>query len=188
MSAPQKFRSAFNGFNREDVVHFIEYLNAKHTAEINQLNSELELLRSRSSAALTPLAVEPVQDAAAPASEEVEQLKAQLAELQKRYDTLANEKAPTVQYSTAQELEAYRRAERTERIAKERAEQVYHQVNGALADATVKVEDNFAQLGELADQLTAQLAQLQELVTGSRQALSDASATLYTIRPTGDDL
>jgi uncharacterized phage infection (PIP) family protein YhgE len=179
------FRSAFNGFNREDVVHFIEYLNAKHTAEINQLNSELELLRSRSGAPLPAPAAEPVSDAA---SEEVEQLKAQLAELQKRYDALASEKAPTVQYSTAQELEAYRRAERTERIAKERAEQVYHQVNGALADATVKVDGTFAQLGELADQLTDQLAQLQELVNGSRQALSDASATLYTIRPTGDEL
>lgn len=187
MAATMNFRSAFNGFNREDVVHFIEYLNAKHTAEINQLNSELELLRNRNSVSLPPMAAEPAQEAA-PASEEVEQLKAQLAELQKRYDDLANEKAPTVQYSTAQELEAYRRAERTERIAKERAEQVYHQVNGALADATVKVDGTFSQLGELADQLTAQLAQLQELVTGSRQALSDASATLYTIRPTGDDL
>lgn len=184
------FRSAFNGFNREDVVHFIEYLNAKHTAEINQLNSELELLRSRSGASLPPVAVEPAPtQEAAPVSEDVQQLKDQLADLQKRYDELANEKAAApVQYSTAQELEAYRRAERTERIAKERAEQVYHQVNGALADATVKVDGTFSQLGDLADQLTSQLAQLQELVTNSRQALSDASATLYTIRPTGDDL
>ena len=185
MAATMNFRSAFNGFNREDVVHFIEYLNAKHTAEINQLNAELELLRSRSGASLP--AAESNQEAAS-ASEEVEQLKSQLAELQQRYDALVNEKPPVVQYGTIQELEAYRRAERTERIAKERAEQVYHQVNGALADATMKVDGTFTQLGELADQLTAQLAQLQELVTGSRQALSDASATLYTIRPTGDEL
>ena len=30
MAAPQNFRSAFNGFNREDVVHYLEYLNSKH--------------------------------------------------------------------------------------------------------------------------------------------------------------
>lgn len=186
MAATMNFRSAFNGFNREDVVHFIEYLNAKHTAEVNQLNAELEILRSRSGAPLPAPASEPNQDTAS--AEEVEQLKAQLAELQKRYDELAGEKTPAVQYSSIHELEAYRRAERTERMAKERAEQVYHQVNGALADATVKVDGTFSELGDLADQLTVHLAQLQELVTASRQALSEASATLYTIRPTGDEL
>ncbi len=188
MAATQNFRSAFNGFNREDVVHFIEYLNAKHTAEVNQLNAELNQLRNRPEAP-TPVAAaaEDNQELAAALAAN-EQLKSQLAELQQRYDALASEKAPTFQYSTNQELEAYRRAERTERIAKERAEQVYHQVNGALADATVKVDGTFSQLGDLAEQLTEQLAQLQELVSGSRQALADASATLYTIRPTGNDL
>ena len=39
MSAPQNFRSAFNGFNREDVVRYLEYINTKHTTQVNQLNS-----------------------------------------------------------------------------------------------------------------------------------------------------
>ena len=47
MSAPQKFRSAFNGFNREDVVRYLEYLNNKHTSEINRLTSEADFLRSK---------------------------------------------------------------------------------------------------------------------------------------------
>ena len=46
MSEILNFRSAFNGFHREDVVHYIEYLNAKHTTEVNQLNAELEQLLS----------------------------------------------------------------------------------------------------------------------------------------------
>lgn len=183
MAAAMNFRSAFNGFNREDVVHFIEYLNAKHTAEVNQLNAELELARSRAGAVPATESGRQLADALAAN----EQLKAQLAELQKRFDALESEKVPTIQYSTTQELEVYRRAERTERVAKERAEQVYHQVNGALADATVKVDDAFVQLGELTERISTQLAQLQEAVTGSRQALADASATLYTIRPTGDN-
>lgn len=51
MNDPKTFRSAFNGFNREDVVHYIDYLNTQHSNQINQLNSQLELLRSRQEAA-----------------------------------------------------------------------------------------------------------------------------------------
>ena len=86
------------------------------------------------------------------------------------------------------ELEAYRRAERTERVARERAEQVYNQVNGVLADASVKVDEAYDRIDGLSQQVTSQLAQLQEAVTSSRQALSDAAATLYTIRPTGENI
>ena len=181
MAAPMNFRTAFNGFNREDVVHFIEYLNARHTAEINQLKAELDLLRSRAEAAPE----EDCSEALAEALEENEALKARLAALENR--SAEAEKAPAIAGGTAQELEAYRRAERTERIARERAELVYHQVNGVLADATSRVDTAALQLGELTDQVSAQLAQLQQAVAGSRQALADASATLYTIRPTGDN-
>ena len=47
MSASYNFRTAFNGFNREDVVHYLEYLNSKHTAQVNQLTSEADFLRSK---------------------------------------------------------------------------------------------------------------------------------------------
>ena len=47
MAASQNFRSAFNGFNREDVAHYLEYINTKHTNQINQLTAENEELRSR---------------------------------------------------------------------------------------------------------------------------------------------
>ena len=181
MSAPMNFRSAFNGFNREDVVHFIEYLNARHTAEVNQIQAELDLLRSRAAA-------QPAEDHSeelAAALAENEALKAQIAALQGRLAEAAA--VPALPSGTAQELEAYRRAERTERIARERAELVYHQVNGVLADAAVKVDEAHSHIDGLTQQVTAQLQQLQEAVSGSRQALSDAAATLYTIRPTGEN-
>ena len=47
MSTPQSFRSAFNGFNREDVVHYLEYLNTKHNNQINQLTADNESLRQQ---------------------------------------------------------------------------------------------------------------------------------------------
>jgi small-conductance mechanosensitive channel len=222
MAAPQNFRSAFNGFNREDVVHFIEYLNAKHTAELNQLNSELDLLRSRlaqqenvdalraqleealaagekltaENAVLSALCEEledklrnAIDAPAEPVVDPALEIRCAQLEQQLRDALIARDAAiaKAAQVSHEQELEAYRRAERTERIARERAEQIYRKANGALADATVKVDEAFAQIGDLSDKVSAQLAQLQSAVSCSKQALSDASVTLYTIRPDGED-
>jgi hypothetical protein len=36
------FRSALNGFNRQDVVQYIEYLNNQHNAKVEQLNNQLQ--------------------------------------------------------------------------------------------------------------------------------------------------
>lgn len=222
MSA-QNFRSAFNGFNREDVVHYIEYLNTNHSAEINQLRSELELLQNKLDAASANTEAQERLAAAeaqreeykrklAEAEEDAEALRRRCAELEReRNDALT--KANTIDPSleercralegqlqaaiaardtalrnaarcqVEQELEAYRRAERTERVARQRAEQVYSQANGALADATVKVDEASSQIALVTDKVSAQLEQLKQAVAGSKQALADAAATLYTIRP-----
>ena len=43
MAELQTFRSAFNGFNREDVVRYIEYLNTRHNDQLAQaLNKTVE--------------------------------------------------------------------------------------------------------------------------------------------------
>ena len=207
------FRSAFNGFHREDVVHYIEYLNAKHATEVNQLNAELEQLRSQNA---VPEDVALLQEQLTAAQEINDHLQAQIDELEERCGVMSqaaaeipeasvfqpaedwearchelerqleearNSTAASSQYHFTQELEAYRRAERAEREAKERAELVYRQANGALADATVKVDEAYAQLGDLTDKINEQLTRLQQAVTGSRQALADASASLYHIAP-----
>ena len=94
---------------------------------------------------------------------------------------LGAESAPVT--TSEQELEAYRRAERTERIAKERAELVYHQVNGVLAEASLKVEGVASEIGGMADQVMSQLTQLQVAVANSKKALNEAASTMYAIRP-----
>jgi chromosome segregation ATPase len=226
MASTKNFRSALNGFNREDVVHYIEYLNAKHNSELQQLTAEMDLLRNGAAAP-------DLSDQLQAAQEEVQALRSQLAEktdaldkLQERFDELRTAPQPAVvvqdeeevrrlqsrceeleaQLQAAraaaavtashsrmeQELETYRRAERTEREARERAQQaeaaakyraeeISRRANGALADATVKVEESFAQLSQLAEGVNRQLSQLQQAVTASRQVLSDASHSLYTI-------
>lgn len=201
MAQQQTFRSAINGFNREDVVHYIEYLNSVHTAEINQLHSELEFLRNREPAVQEAPALD--AEAMAQQNEMIQQQAARIRELFDRCRELeeklaeaeadkahAEEKLQAVvtqqnsfQARANEELEAYRRAERIERQAKERAEQLYQQSNGALAEASVRVEEAAGQIGQLSDMVMAQITQLQNAVCNTRQTMKEASQILYTIRP-----
>ena len=50
MAAAKHFRSAFNGFNREDVVNYIEYLNNQHNSQVEQLNNQLQVALAKTSA------------------------------------------------------------------------------------------------------------------------------------------
>ena len=68
-------------------------------------------------------------------------------------------------------------------MARERAEQMYNQANAVLADATVKVDDAAAVISQMSDKVMGELAELQSAVSGSKQALKDAAATMYAIRP-----
>lgn len=241
MAAQQNFRTALNGFNREDVVRYIEYLNTKHAAEVNQLKSELDFLHSKAEMSAPVAEAAPVDTAETDAmieqqaarirelfdqckaqEQEISELKAENQQLNNRLSEIPSQSAvaPVVvqnvdtsdleqeisalkaekealtlqiqemkQQSIAQtsaELEAYRRAERTERMARERAAKVYQQANGVLADATVKVDEAADQIGTLTEQVMAQLSQLQTAVSGSKEALRDAASTMYTLRPSED--
>lgn len=185
MAMVQNFRSAFNGFNREDVVHYLEYLNNKHQNQVNQLTAENEELRAQ-------LAQQPAEDQ----TELVEALRAQCAELTAKLEEAEARLAEQAQVQeetvpveepvvpdVSEELAAYRRAERMEREAKERAELVYFQANGVLTEASAKVDSVAAEITDMADHVMGQLTQLQMAVSASKQALQDASSIMNTIRP-----
>lgn len=221
MVEQQNFRTAFNGFNREDVVHYIEQLNAKHAAEVSQLNSDLQYLQEKL-AQYEDAVEETLMEAPAPEledqieeqaaalveqSDRVEELEQQLTEareaaqtaealleeaeaenarLQALLDTaLARQNETRTQENT--ELSTYRRAERVEREARARANQICDQVNGALAEATTKVDDTAAQIAAIADQAMQQIKQLQLAVTGSKAVLQDTATALLAIRPTDEE-
>ena len=193
MAEQNTFRSAFNGFNREDVVRYIEYINAQHAAEINQLNSELAFLRKQAE-----------QVPEVPASDEPDELIEQQASRIRELFDRCNEQEQQITDLTAkrdealqqqisyksrveEELEAYRRAERIERLARERAEQMYNQANAVLADATIKVDDAAALISQMSDKVMGNLAELQNAVASSKQSLRDAADTMYAIRPNAEN-
>ncbi|MFR1754950.1 MAG: hypothetical protein ACLSV7_09710, partial [Oscillospiraceae bacterium] len=129
MSEPvQNFRTAFHGFNREDVVRFLETATARHTAEVNQLRDEiarlegdLSLLRMRSGDGASQEELEALQAENARLKAQVEELETQLTE----------PAATPIRDETNwkdEELAAYRRAETVERQARNRAAQMYHRV------------------------------------------------------------
>lgn len=159
--AATHFRPAFNGFNRQDVVQYIEFLNNQHNAKVEQLNNQL-------------------QNAKFPADSELQaKLDAANARIAQLEAQLANANAG----SAEQELEAYRRAERTERIAQERAQQICTQANAILADTTAKAEAATARIAELASQANAQLQAYQDAVSGTQAVFQETVDALYAIKP-----
>ena len=173
MAGFQNFRTALNGFKRADVVNYIEYMNNKHNAQLEQLNSQLQTANAK-------LAQVGSEDCAALRTQ-LDTANARIAELEAELAACRN----AVPQNTAsdQELEAYRRAERTERLARERASQVYAQANAVLAEATLKVDNASAQIGTAADQIAAQLQEYHTSVSNTKAMLQDVVAAMYAIRP-----
>ena len=185
MAASQNFRSAFNGFNREDVVHYLEYLNAKHTSQINQLTAENESLRAQlerqPDAERQRLLVASLEEKCQNLTQQLEQAQQRCAQLEQQ--PAATPAEPGISPGAAEELETYRRAERIEREARERAELVYFQANGVLTEATAKVDGISSDITDRADKVMAQLTQPPLAVSASKQALQDAASIMGTIRP-----
>lgn len=187
MAELQTFRTAFNGFNREDVVRYIEYINNRHNDQIAQLSNELEQLRAQ----LAQLQTEPNHDAdlalqLEQANDRCASLEAELAETTSLLEEALSTNQ-TREVRTADELEAYRRAERTERMARERAEQLYAQANGALAEATTLVDQAASQIGSMANDMADRMTAFRDTVIGTKAVLADAAAAMYSIRPCAEE-
>lgn len=190
------FRSSLHGFNRQDVANYLEYLNNRHAAQVNQLNTDLEALRRQAEAS----AEDPQRAALETRCQELEQ---QLAAARKERDeALAQKEAVEQKLEAAQrdreeallrssgekldanrELEAYRRAERTERVARERAEQVYSETGTVLTQASNRIEAALRQMTGISQQVTGQLDTLQTAIASSRLALQDAAQTIDKLKP-----
>ncbi|MBO5837229.1 MAG: hypothetical protein J6Q92_04980 [Oscillospiraceae bacterium] len=158
MAVSKNFRTALGGFNRQDVVRYIEYMNSQHAMELEQLNSQLQLAQEK-------------QGNDAELKAQLEAAQARCAELEAQLGNAA-QGIPV----TGDELEAYRRAERAERLANDRAAQIYAQANAALADATVKIET-------ISDSMSSLTQQLESQMQDAKAKLQEAVASMYAIRP-----
>ncbi len=182
MAAFQNFRTAVGGFNREDVVHYIEYINKKHASQVNQLKTEIQTLQSELDAIRTQ------NDAGSDLAAQLEAEQAHSAALQQELsEARAQLESAAQRPQTESELEAYRRAERAERTANERVSQLYSQANAALAEATVRADETATRISGMADCVRAQLAELQEALATGANTIRDTATAMYAIRPIASD-
>ena len=165
MAAPQHFRSAFRGFHREDVVSYIEYLNNQHTAQLEQLNNQLQ---------------ESKGDAT---SDVVVGLQAQLDAAMMRIAELEDQLNANQEIAVSKELEAYRRAECAERLANARAQKIYDKAYGAIADATALAESATGEFSDVAQRTIAQLQEYQEAVASTVAGFQAAVAAMQSAKP-----
>ncbi len=185
MADISKFRSALGGFNREDVVNYIESMSLEQQKQLRKLQEENEKLRSEKNALAELLAAanrdlstlreqdaalsEQVELLAQQAAEPAEQVKAEPEEAPEE----TSEAAEPVDYASL-ELEAYRRAEQTERNAAVRADKIYRQLTGLCEHARERYSDAGDEIAALSADLTANLGRLQETLAELRLVFDEA--------------
>ena len=88
--------------------------------------------------------------------------------------------APTKDY-TELELAAYRRAEMTERLARERASDVYRQVQAVFSHANAKIDTGKSDLEQMTKTLQADMNQMMTLLENIRSAYSEAELSFEEV-------
>ena len=209
MTEPQTFRSAFNGFHREDVVNHIAYMTAKHDKQVNQLRAEADSLRSElealrsgedGEAAIQERVAEleetvAIRDAElASARQALEEANRRLEEQTRELDTLRSQMtaaataAPVAANAAAGEWGelralALRRAEVAENDARARINELYDDATEALRAASAGLGATTDTFELLAEKFRADLVELMEAVKVGRGSLNAAAATLDCLRP-----
>ena len=185
MADISKFRSALGGFNREDVVNYIESMSLEQQKQLRKLQEENEKLRSEKNALAELLAaanrdLSTLREQDAALSEQVELLAQQAAELAEQVKAEpeeapeeTSEAAESVDYASL-ELEAYRRAEQTERNAAVRADKIYRQLTALCEHARERYSDAGDEIAALSEDLTANLGRLQETLAELRLVFDEA--------------
>ncbi|MBQ7872197.1 MAG: hypothetical protein IJ357_08660 [Oscillospiraceae bacterium] len=174
----ENFRSAFNGFHRTDVVQFIQRLTAEHERETRLLKEENErLLRE----------LESVRENATALQLANETLTEELSRAAAAAETPAvDAPLPTPQTVVAAapvdfnelELAAYRRAEMTERMARERAAASAERMKAVFAQADAKLNLTAQDLDTLMGAFRSNYEQVLQALDTAHRVMDESSAGL----------
>ena len=160
-----KFRTSMGGFKRSDVTNYIESLCAGHQQALKKLQEENAELSER----LTK-SEEELQEQTASLSTLTQQLRETEMALSST-ETALNEAMEMIEEQqaaepapdyVAMELEAYRRAEATERLASERAMRLRQKLDDLLDGASARYEQSGQEIQVLSEDLKNNLQRLQE--------------------------
>lgn len=174
------FRSALNGFNRTDVVQFFQKITAEHEKELRVAREENSRLQSQ---------LEEIRRERDALTEEKSALLEQLAEAQKApaveepvTPVLDAPIAPAAVVSGAavtdfneMELAAYRRAEMTERMARERAAASAERMRSIFAQADAKLRLSVRDMDTLSESFRTAFDQLQQVLETAQGIVAESS-------------
>lgn len=219
MPEQTQFRAALHGYNREDVVNFIDRMSREHENAMRllqeknemllvELNETKEALAAAGDNAETEKALTDAQTLIADLRSRNEDLENRMAAMQEelelartRTDTetvpmtitqdldapippvaevLPVEVAPSKDY-TELELAAYRRAELAERLARERAGDVYRQVQSVFNQANARLDTGKADLTQLSQTITKDVNEMLTLLTNLNSVYNQAELSFGEI-------
>ena len=189
------FRSALNGFNRNDVVQFIQAQTIEHEKALRFLRDENARLQEALTAAraenedlrtlnaslneklaAAPAApVEAAPEAPAPAPAPVAETPATLDAPMMAAATVVKATAPDF---NEMELAAYRRAEMTERMARERANASAERMKAIFSQADEKLSVTAQDFKTLLDAFQTNFGQMEQLLQTAQGIVDESSSSL----------
>ncbi len=177
MSDFSKFRGSLGGFNRTDVADYIEKLCLTHAAELKERSRRAEELQTQLEETRAQL-----RETEADRDRLQDQLQEARDQLQEAQDALEAATAPEPEPEEPEEpeesevaeapeeapdypsleLEAYRRAEATERLAARRAEQLSRQMQEFVAHISQRYAETGEEIAALSEDMRSDLQRLQD--------------------------
>ena len=187
-----KFRTAVSGFNRTDVVNYIESASMEHQKALRKLTDERDKLAAENAQLQTQLTglqarliqVQADNDALSEQLKAAEAARAEAAaQPQPAPEAEPIEEEPAAETPeppaqepslTEKELTAYRRAEQTERNAAVRARRIYTQLSNLCEDARSRYLDSGEEIAALTSDLSTGLSRLQDALADVQVIFDDA--------------
>lgn len=173
-----KFRTSMGGFKRSDVTNYIENLCAEHMKIQKELRDDRDDLFAR---------LNKSQEELQEQTDTVETLRQKLREtemalsstetaLNEAMEMIEEQQAaePSPDYA-AMELEAYRRAEATERLASERALRLRQKLDDLLDGVSARYEQSGQEIQVLSEDLRNNLQRLQETLSDLELIFSETT-------------
>lgn len=186
MSDFSKFRGSLGGFNRTDVADYIEKLCLTHAAELKERSRRAEELQTqleetRAQLRETEADRDRLQDQLQEARDALEAATAPEPEPEEPEEAEAPEEAPDY---PSLELEAYRRAEATERLAARRAEQLSRQMQEFVAHISQRYAETGEEIAALSEDMRSDLQRLQDSLSDLESLFTETTDHFESVEET----
>ncbi len=206
INAKEHFRTALHGFNREDVITFVEENALAQEKQRRQWEEETAQLRKQLEEARNGSPASPAQTVKPSEDNEIwqkcealdaenrllqmenERLQEALAEARATHPSQAEPAGKEIETLRDQELEAYRRAEQVERVARERAAEIYRQLGQTLNCARAQFNAKEGELARLGQGLQEHIEQMRQTVNSLQQSYSQIWQGLEEANEEADSL